>query len=94
MLCDKDLPPSLWEEVAGTIIYVQNMCHHAILDQKIPKEVFTSEKLDVGNLRIFGFLVYVDVPKEKRTKMEPSGKKGILVGYNKTSKSCCIYVHG
>ena len=34
------------------------------------------------------------VPKEKRTKMEPSGKKGVFVGYNENSKSYRIYVPG
>jgi hypothetical protein len=34
------------------------------------------------------------VPKEKRTKMEPSGKKGIFVGYNETSKAYRIYIPG
>jgi hypothetical protein len=34
------------------------------------------------------------VPKDKRTKMEPSGKKGIFVGYNETPKAYKIYVPG
>jgi hypothetical protein len=46
----------------------------------------------VRNLRIFGYLVYIHVPKEKITKMEPSRKKGIFVGYSETSKAYRIYV--
>jgi hypothetical protein len=34
------------------------------------------------------------VPKEKRTKMEPYGKKRIFVGYSETSKAFKIYVLG
>ena len=94
MMCDQDLPASLWAEVVGNVVYVQNRRHHAILDQKNPEEVFTGEKLDVGHLRIFGCIVYVHVPKEKRTKMDPSRKKGIFVGYNETSKAYRIYVPG
>jgi hypothetical protein len=48
----------------------------------------------VGHLRIFGCPVYIHVPKDKRTKMEPSGKKGIFVGYSETSKAYRIYVPG
>ena len=92
MMCDQDLPTSLWAEAVGTVVYVHNRCHHAILDQKTPKEVFTGEKPNVGHLRIFGCTVYVHVPKEKRTKMEPSRRKGIFVGYSKTSTSYHIYV--
>ena len=79
MMCDQDLLASLWAEAASTAVYIQNRCHHAILDQKTPEEVFTVEKPDVGHLRIFGCPVYVHVPKEKRTKMEPLRKKGIFV---------------
>jgi hypothetical protein len=38
--------------------------------------------------------VYIHVPKEKRTKMEPSGKKGGFVGYSENSKAYRIYVPG
>ena len=58
------------------------------------REVFTGVKSGVGHLRIFGCLVYIHVPKEKRTKLEPSGKKGTFVGYNESSKAYKIYIPG
>jgi hypothetical protein len=64
------------------------------LKEKTPKEVFSGIKLEVGNLRIFGCPVYIHVPKEKRTKMEPSGKKGVFVGYSENSKAYRIYIRG
>jgi hypothetical protein len=45
-----------------------------------PKEAFSRNKTSVEHLRIFGCPVYIHVPKEKRKKLEPSGKKGIFVG--------------
>ena len=48
----------------------------------------------VDHLRIFGCPMYIHVPKEKRSKMEPSGKKGIFVGYSETSKAYRIYIPG
>ena len=45
-------------------------------------------------MRIFGTPVYIHVPKEKRAKREPSGKKGIFVGYSESSKAYRIYVPG
>jgi hypothetical protein len=48
----------------------------------------------VGHLRIFGCPVDIHVPKDKRTKMEPSCKKGIFVEYSETSKAYRIYVPG
>ena len=32
------------------------------------------------------------VPKDKRSKLDPTGKRGIFVGYSKTSKAYKIYV--
>jgi hypothetical protein len=46
--------------------------------------MFTGEKLEVSPLRIFGCPVYVYVPKDKISKLDPSGKKGIFIGYNET----------
>ena len=34
------------------------------------------------------------IPKEKRINMDPSRKKGNLVGYSKSSKAYRIYVPG
>ena len=75
-------------------MYIQNRCPHAILKGKTPEEFFSGIKPEVGHLRIFGCHVYIHVPKEKRTKMEPSGKKGISVGYSENSKAYRIYVPG
>jgi hypothetical protein len=46
----------------------------------------------VEYLRIFGFPVYIHIPKDKRNKLEPSGKKGIFVGYSESSKAYIIYI--
>jgi hypothetical protein len=64
------------------------------LKDKTPEEVFSGIKLEVGHLRIFGCPVYIHVPNEKRTKMEPLGKKGVFVGYSENSKAYKIYVPG
>ena len=43
---------------------------------------------------IFGCPLYIHIPKERRTKLEPLGKKGIFVGYSEKSKGYKVYVHG
>ena len=35
--------------------------------------------------------MYIHILKEKRTKLDPSGKKGIFVGYGESSKAYRIY---
>jgi hypothetical protein len=49
-------------------------------------------KPEIGHLRIFGFPLYIHVPKEKRTKLDPSGRKGTFVGYNESLKAYQIYI--
>jgi hypothetical protein len=38
--------------------------------------------------------MFIHIPKEKRNKLEPSGKKGIFVGYCEVSKAFRIYIPG
>jgi hypothetical protein len=48
----------------------------------------------VEHLRIFGCPVYIHIPQDKRKKLEPSGNKGIFVGYSESSKAYRIHVPG
>ena len=82
----------LWAEAARTAVYVHNLTPHRVL--KTPEEVFSKKKPEVNHLKIFGCPVYMHIPKEKRTKLDPSGKKAIFVGYNKSSKAYRIYFLG
>jgi hypothetical protein len=94
MIHDQDLSMHLWAEAGRTTIYVQNRLSHSALGFKTPKEMFTEKKPEVSHLKIFGCPVIVHIPKEKRTKLEPSGKKGICVGYCEVSKAFRIYIPG
>ena len=51
------------------------------------EEDFLGEKPEVSHLRIFGFSVYIHIPKEKRAKLDISRIKCIFVRYSDTSKS-------
>jgi hypothetical protein len=94
MMFDQDLPNSLWEEATSIAVYIHNRCRHVILKEKTPEEVFSGIKPKVGHLMIFRCPMYIHVPKEKRRKMEPSGKKGGFVEYSENSKAYRIYVPG
>ena len=81
-------------EAAKTTMYVQNRTPHRVLENKTPEEVFSGKKPEVSHLRIFSCPVYIHIPKEKRTKLDPSGKKGIFVGFSESSKAYRIYFLG
>jgi hypothetical protein len=92
MIHDQDLPMHLWAEAARTVVYVQNRISHSALGNKTPKEMFIGKKPEVSHLKIIGCPVIIHIPKEKRSKLEPSGKKGIFVGYSEQSKAYRIYL--
>jgi hypothetical protein len=77
-----------------TVVYIQNRSPHKILNNMTPKDDFTRVKPKVGHFRIFGYPVYIHVPKEKRTKLDPSGRKGTFVGNSESSKAYRIYIPG
>jgi transposase InsO family protein len=79
MIHDQNLPMILWVEASMSAVYVQNMSPHKIMKNMTPEEAFTGVKLEVGHFRIFGCPVYFHVPKEKRTKLYSSGRKGTFV---------------
>jgi hypothetical protein len=94
MIHDQNLPMILWAEASMTVVYVQNRSPHQILKNMTTKEAFTEVKPEVGHFRIFGCPVYIHVPKEKRTKLDPSGRKSTFVGYNESLKAYRIYIPG
>jgi hypothetical protein len=94
MIHDQDLPMHLWDEAARTTVYVQNILSHSALGFKTPEEIFSGKKPKVSHLKIFGCPVFVHILKERRTKLDPSGKKGIFVGYSEVSKAFRIYIPG
>jgi hypothetical protein len=68
-----------------------NRSPHKVLENKTPEEMFSREKQEASDFRIFGCFVFVHVPKEKRTKLDPSEQKGIFVGYSDTLKAYRIH---
>jgi hypothetical protein len=92
LMNDQVLSMYLWGQATMTTIYVQNRSPHHILKDMTPEESFSRKKPNVEHLIIFGCLVYIHIPKDKRKNLEPSGKKGIFVGYNESSKAYKIYI--
>ena len=94
MIHDQYLSMDLWAEATRTAVYVQNRISHSALGFKTPEEMFTCKKPEVSHLKIFGCPIFVHIPKEKITKLDPSRKKGIFVGYCEVSKAFRIYILG
>lgn len=78
MIHDQGLPMYLWVEACNTVVYVQNRSPHKKMKDMTLEEAYTGVKPKVNHLRIFGCPFYMHVPKEKRSKLEPTGKRGIF----------------
>jgi hypothetical protein len=94
MMNGQNLSIFLWGEAVMIVIYVQNRYPHHILKNMTSEEDFSIKKPSVEHLKIFGCPVYIHVPKDKRNKLEPLGKKSIFVGFIESSKAYIIYVSG
>ena len=86
LIHDQDFPMHLWVEAIRTTVFVENRILHGALGFETHEEMFTGKKPKVSHLKIFDSPMFVHIPKEKRTKLDPSGKKGIFVGYCEVSK--------
>eukprot|EP00253_Pinus_taeda_P010027 PITA_10027 len=76
----KDFPRFLRAEACNTAVYIQNRTPHRALGKKTPKGVFTGKKPEVSHFKIFGSIAYCHVLDEKRTKLDQTAEKGLLVG--------------
>ena len=62
------------------IVYVQNKSLHQTLKNITPEETFTRVKPEIEHFRIIGCPVYFHIPKEKNSKIDPSGRKDTFMG--------------
>ena len=60
-------------------------------EQNAKRDVYRKEARGQPPEHIW-FLVYLHVPKDKRMKLDHSGKKGIFVGYSDSSKAYRVYI--
>ena len=61
-------------------VYVQNKSLHQTLKNITFEEVFTGVKPEIEHFRLFGWPMYFHVPKEKKSKLDPSRRKDMFMG--------------
>eukprot|EP00253_Pinus_taeda_P007554 PITA_07554 len=81
MLSGAGLGHEFWVEVVETACYLVNRSPSSTLEDKTPREVWTSKKPFLSHLRVFECDAYVHVPKGKRTKLDSKSEKCIFIGY-------------
>jgi hypothetical protein len=92
MLIGAKLPTELWGEAADTACYLYNRTPCNYKEQVVtPEEIWTGKKPDLTHLRVFRCVVYAQLAKEQRGKLNPTSVRGILIGYTPTSRQYRVY---
>ena len=85
LLFDAQLPKKFWAEASNMAAYLINKTISSTTGE-IPDEIFYNTKINISNLKIFGSVVMVHVPKEKRKKWDKKSQKLIFVGFDQNTK--------
>ena len=91
MLLHSHLPLSFWAEAVSTANYLRNRSPTSSLSGKTPYECWNGMKPDLSNLRVFGCISYMHIPKELRKKLDPKSEKCIFAGYPDGTKGYKLY---
>jgi len=95
MLLESELPKSLWTFAVSYTQYILNRLPTRALDiDKTPYEVYHQRKPSVAYLRVFRCNTYVQVPDEKRGKLDAKIVEGFFIGLPENKKGYTVLEHG
>ena len=63
----------------------------AVVHDMTPEEKFCGRKPNLGHLKVFGYIAYVHVLDELRTKLDPKAEKCVFIGYSLEQKGYKCY---
>ncbi|XP_019455050.1 PREDICTED: uncharacterized protein LOC109356169 [Lupinus angustifolius] len=78
--------PAIEEETHPHSVFLINMLHTPVLNNKSPTEILLGTPPSFTNLRVFGCLCYGTTLVQGRTKLDPRTKKCIFLGYKHATK--------
>jgi hypothetical protein len=82
----KDLPQNLWAEAINSAAHIMNRVPNRKNTKTTPYEQWFGEKPDISHLRVFGSTAFVHINGQLRTKLEPTSRRVIFVGYGQSTK--------
>ena len=81
------LPQSFWAEAFAAAAYLQNRSPKRCLNMKTPEEIWTGNKLDISNLRVFGCVAYSLALARLNPIMGAKSGECIMIGYSTNRKA-------
>ncbi len=70
-----------WVDTVDTACYLVNRSPHTKLDGRIPEELWSEKKVEVGHLRVFGCTAFVHIDPSERSKLDAKSRKMVFIGY-------------
>lgn len=92
MMLGKNLEKPFWAEAVNASVFTINRSGNSPVKGSTPYELWHKKSFDPSQLKIFGSEVFIHVPKEKRTKLDPKAKKGIFIGNSEEVKGLKVYL--
>lgn len=91
MLLDAELGQEFWAEAVITANYLRNLLPVDSERGIMPEEAWAGHKPSVKHLRVFSCECWVHIPKESRSKMDPTAEVRIFLGYMETDRQYRVY---
>ena len=93
MLYAANVHVKFWADAAYTAVYTLNCSTTRTIIRSTPYKKWHKTKPSVAHLRAFGANAYVHIPKNLRKKLSAKSRKGVFMGYSKTSKGYRVWVN-
>ncbi|RDX73620.1 hypothetical protein CR513_46744, partial [Mucuna pruriens] len=90
-LIGRGVPRSFWPKVVNWVIHILNRSPTLVVKNITPKETWSGMKPFVSYFRIFGYIGFVHVPDQKRSKLDDKSTKYVLLGVSEESKAYKLY---
>lgn len=85
MLAKSGAPKSMWGEAVLNAVYVTNRSPtEALTENLTPAEHWYGEKPEIGKLREFGYFSFAWIPKQKRSELNVTGQRSVMLRYSLT----------
>ena len=90
-----NMPKRFWTDAVVTVVYLLNRLPSRVLDYKTPLQVLGQNVILPSVLmpppRTFGYVVYVHIHKNQRTKLGPCDVRCVFLGYTAHKKGYRCY---
>ena len=86
------MPQFLWAEACLNVMHTLKKCPHESLMEVTPEEAFSGVNPFVDYFRVFGSPAYTYIPSDMKTKLEPTSKIGVFLGYGDEHKGYRIFI--